>query len=53
MAIIISREGEMNLRAPAVTQEQREAIWAAFVTSWLENHPEEFQAALAQPAGQN
>ena len=52
MPIVISRDGELNLRAPVVTPEQREAIWAAFVTSWLEKHPEEFQAALAQPAGQ-
>ena len=49
MAIVISRDGDMNLRTGEVTQEQRDALWAAFVTSWLERHPEEFQQQLAQP----
>lgn len=43
MPIVISRTGELNPKiVPTVTQEQRDALWAAFVTSWLDNHPDEF-----------
>lgn len=49
MAIVISRNGEMNPQIPAVTQEQRDALWAAFVTSWLDKHPDKLAQMLAEP----
>ena len=49
MPIVISRTGELNTRATQVTQEQRDALWAAFVTSWLDKHPDEFSQMLNQP----
>lgn len=49
MAIVISREGELNPRSAPISQEQRDALWAAFVTSWLDKHPEEFQEMVSQP----
>ena len=49
MAIVISRTGELNARVPTVTQEQRDALWAAFVTSWLDRHPEEFAKLASEP----
>ena len=51
MPIVIPRNGELDSQAPAVPQELRDRLWAAFVTSWLDKHPEEFQTMLAQPAG--
>lgn len=50
MAIVISRDGDLNLRTSEVSQEQRDALWAAFVTSWLDKHPEEFRDMVTQPA---
>jgi hypothetical protein len=50
MAIVISRDGAMDPRVPPVSQEQRDALWAAFVTSWLDKHPEEFTELIAKPA---
>lgn len=47
MEIVISRQGPLEPRVEPLTQEQRDAIWAAFVTSWLEKHPEEFRELLA------
>ena len=52
MAIVISRDGDLNLRTTEVSQEQRDALWYAFVTSWLEKNQEEFRDMVAQPAGQ-
>lgn len=49
MPITISRKGELNPRVPQVTQQQREALWAAFVTSWLDKHQEEFAQLVSQP----
>lgn len=48
MAIVISRDGELNPRTTAISQEQRDALWAAFVTNWLDKHPEEFREMVAQ-----
>ena len=48
MPIVITRNGELCQHAPIISQEQRDALWAAFVTSWLE-HPEEFQQMLGEP----
>ena len=48
MHIVIARTGELNPRIPQITQEQREALWAAFVTNWLDKHPEEFSEMLAR-----
>ena len=47
MPIIIARTGELNLNAPQVTQEQRNALWCAFVGSWIDKHPEEFRDMVA------
>ena len=49
MAIVISREGDLEPKTEPITQEQRDALWAAFVTSWLEKNPEEFRKQLAEP----
>ena len=49
MPIVIARTGELNAKVPQVTQEQRDALWAAFVTSWLDKHPDEFSQMLNQP----
>lgn len=49
MPIVISRVEELNPRTNPIPQEQRDALWAAFVTSWLDKHPEEFRQMLDQP----
>lgn len=49
MPIVIPRNGELDLKATAVPQEVRDALWAAFVTSWLDKHPDEFAGMLAEP----
>ena len=49
MAIVISRDGDLNPRSAPISQEQRDALWAAFVTSWLDKHPEEFRDLVTQP----
>ena len=49
MPIVITRTGELCQQAPTISQEQRDALWAAFVTSWLDKHPEEFRQMLDQP----
>ena len=49
MAIVISRNGELNASLPTVTQEQKDALWAAFVTSWLDKHPDKFSQILSEP----
>lgn len=53
MAIVIARTGELNPRVAPVTPEQRDALWAAFVTSWLDKHQEEFSEMLNQPEDQS
>ena len=53
MPIVISRTGELNVKVvPSVTQEQRDALWAAFVTSWLDNHQDEFAQMVSVPEKQ-
>lgn len=52
MPIIIPRTGELDPNAPAVPQELRDRIWAAFVTSWLEKNQDQFRDMVAQPAEQ-
>lgn len=49
MPIVTTRTGEICQQAPIIFQEQRDALWAAFVTSWLDKHPEEFRQMLDQP----
>ena len=49
MPIVISRTGELDPKAPPITQEQRDALWAAFVTSWLDKHNQEFAQMVSQP----
>ena len=49
MPIVISRTGDLNPKIPTITQEQRDALWAAFVTSWLDKHSEEFSQMLKEP----
>lgn len=53
MPIVISRNGEFNPLTTPISQEQRDALWAAFVTSWLDKHPEEFQQMLGPPGTPN
>ena len=52
MAIVIARTGELNPRVTQVTQEQRDALWAAFVTSWLDKNREQFAQMINQPEGE-
>lgn len=50
MPIVISRTGELNPKiVPTVTQAQRDALWAAFVTGWLDKHQDEFALLATQP----
>lgn len=49
MPIVISRTGELNPRVAPVSQEQRDALWAAFVTSWLDKNQEKFAEMLNRP----
>ena len=50
MPIVISRTGDLNAKAvPSVTQEQRDALWYSFVTSWLEKNQEQFAQMLTEP----
>ncbi len=53
MPIVIARTGELNAKAPQVTQEQRDALWAAFVTNWLDANREQFAQAVSQPEDQS
>lgn len=53
MAFVISRTGDLDLQAAPVTQEQRDALWTAFVTNWLDKHAEEAQAILSKPETQS
>ena len=43
MPIIVTRTGELCQQVPTISQEQRDALWAAFVTSWLDKHPDKFR----------
>jgi hypothetical protein len=53
MPIVISRTGELNPKVtPSVTPEQRDALWAAFVTGWLDKNPEQFAQMINQPEKQ-
>lgn len=50
MPIVISRTGELNPKVtPSVTQEQRDALWYAFVGSWLEKNQEKFAQMISEP----
>lgn len=49
MPIVITRTGDLNPKIPQITQEQRDALWAAFVTSWVEKHKDECSQLLSQP----
>lgn len=50
MPVVISRTGELNAKiVPSVTQEQRDALWAAFVTNWLDKHQNEFTQMVSDP----
>lgn len=53
MPIVIPRNGELKPPAETVTQEMRDALWAAFVGSWLDKHPEEFSQMISQPEAQS
>lgn len=53
MAITIARTGELNPRVDPISQEQRDALWAAFVTSWLDNHQDEFAQMVSEPEKQS
>ena len=50
MAIVISRDGDLNIRTPEVSPEQRDALWAAFVTNWVEKNEDQFLAMLQDEA---
>lgn len=52
MPIVISRNGELKSAPLVITQEQREALWAAFVTSWLDKNREQFAQMINQPEGE-
>lgn len=53
MPIVIARTGELNPKVPQITQEQRDALWAAFVTSWLDKNQEQFAQMISQPETQS
>ena len=49
MPIVISRNGELNPKVPQITQEQRDALWAAFVTGWVKKNEDKFAEMLTKP----
>ena len=50
MPIVISRTGELNPQVTStVTQEQRDALWAAFVTGWVKKNEDKFAEMLTRP----
>lgn len=50
MPIVISRTGELNPQVtPSVTQEQRDALWYAFVGSWIKKNEDKFVEMLTKP----
>ena len=49
MPIVISRTGDLSAKVPQVTQEQRDALWYAFVGSWLDKNQEKFAQMLSEP----
>lgn len=53
MPIVIPRNGELKPPSEQVTQEMRDALWYAFVGSWLENNKDEFAQLLADPEKQS
>lgn len=52
MPIVISRNGDLKSAPQVITPEQREALWAAFVTSWLDKNQEQFAQMINQPEGE-
>ena len=49
MPIVIPRNGELKSPAETVTQEMRDALWAAFVGNWLDKNQQQFSEMLAEP----
>ena len=49
MPIVIPRDGELKPPSETVTQEMRDALWAAFVGSWLDKNAERFAQMVSQP----
>jgi len=42
MPIVVSRKTGEIISAPKITQEQKEAVWAAIVKAYAQRHPELF-----------
>lgn len=42
MPIVIPREGPICIGPNAITQEQRDKMWAQIVKNWAGKHPEAF-----------
>lgn len=49
MAIVIPRNGDLEIKAAPITQAQKDALWAAFVTNWIDKNPDKFASMLADP----
>lgn len=53
MPIVIPRTGDTAPKISAISQEQRDALWAAIVKNWTERNPELFKELISAPAGKS
>lgn len=53
MPIVIARTGDSNPQYTPITQEQREALWAAFVTGWVKKNEDKFAEMIAADKSDN
>lgn len=42
MPIVAPREGPLTIPPDAITQEQRDRLWAQLIKNWAGKHPEAF-----------
>lgn len=50
MPIVINRHTGEVISRPEITPQQKQALWEAYVRSWLDKHPEIFnQEQSAEP----
>lgn len=41
------------MQAASITQDQRDALWAAFVNNWLDKNQEQFAQMISKPEQQS
>lgn len=50
MPIVINRHTGEVISRPEITQQQKQALWEAYVQRWLDKHPEIFKQAQVEEA---